>query len=159
MEQLRNDEGCQLIIALTHMRVKHDSAFAEQVPGVDLVLGGHDHFYKIDAVTQKVKQEGWKAPEKEKIVPLVKSGTDFFDFSEINVTFQIANDEYQEIVEEITKGGGYTSTNPKVHFKREAEEDMSLLMHSEENQLMVHVNRIRLADYDFQLDQEVVAHE
>ena len=50
-EKLRKDENCNVIIALTHMRIHHDIKFATEIPGIDLVLGGHDHFYKMDAVT------------------------------------------------------------------------------------------------------------
>ena len=32
------------------MRVHHDLKFAAEVPGVDLVLGGHDHMYKMEPV-------------------------------------------------------------------------------------------------------------
>ncbi|KAM7216589.1 Metallo-dependent phosphatase-like protein [Rhypophila decipiens] len=43
-------EGCEVIIALTHMREPNDNKLAEQVgnddgQGIDLILGGHDHFY------------------------------------------------------------------------------------------------------------------
>jgi len=44
-KRLREQEGCEYIIALTHMRVAHDKKFAKEVPGIDLVLGGHDHEY------------------------------------------------------------------------------------------------------------------
>ncbi|SLM39240.1 5- [Lasallia pustulata] len=39
--------GCQLVIALTHMREPNDLKLARNLPAglVDLVLGGHDHFY------------------------------------------------------------------------------------------------------------------
>ena len=43
--KLRDEEGCNFIIALTHMRVKHDEKFAREIPGIDIVLGGHDHDY------------------------------------------------------------------------------------------------------------------
>ena len=56
-EKLKKEEGCKIIIALTHMRVRHDLKFAEEVPGIDFVLAGHDHFYKLQAVGQKIKQE------------------------------------------------------------------------------------------------------
>lgn len=36
-------QGAQLIIALTHMDMAEDRALAEAVPGIDLILGGHDH--------------------------------------------------------------------------------------------------------------------
>ena len=47
------EAGCHLVIAITHMRLPHDMKLAEQVPGIDLVLAGHDHFYRIEAVESK----------------------------------------------------------------------------------------------------------
>jgi 5'-nucleotidase len=40
---LRQEQGCDYIIALTHMRVPNDLLLAEKSTGVDLYLGGHDH--------------------------------------------------------------------------------------------------------------------
>ena len=34
------------MIALTHMRTPNDIRLAENVPEVDLILGGHDHVYE-----------------------------------------------------------------------------------------------------------------
>lgn len=36
-------EGAELIIALTHLDLDDDEALAEDVPRIDLVLGGHEH--------------------------------------------------------------------------------------------------------------------
>lgn len=33
------------MIALTHMRGPNDHRLAEEVTGIDLILGGHDHDY------------------------------------------------------------------------------------------------------------------
>ena len=38
--------GCEYVIALTHMRTPNDIRLAENVPEVDLILGGHDHVYE-----------------------------------------------------------------------------------------------------------------
>lgn len=48
--KLREEEGCEVIVALTHMREPNDNKLAEQVgnedgKGIDLILGGHDHYY------------------------------------------------------------------------------------------------------------------
>lgn len=67
---LRQEQNCDIIIALTHMRVPNDRILAENVPGVDFVLGGHDHSY----VAEICKSTG---------VVIVKSGTDFEEFSDI----------------------------------------------------------------------------
>jgi len=42
-KHLREDEGCHVVVALTHMRVPNDLKLAREVPGLDLILGGHDH--------------------------------------------------------------------------------------------------------------------
>lgn len=44
--QLREKDGCEVVIALTHMRTPNDIRLAENVEGVDLILGGHDHVYE-----------------------------------------------------------------------------------------------------------------
>lgn len=68
--QLREDYSCDLVIALTHMRIPNDRRLAALVPGIDLVLGGHDHLFAIEKVEQ---------------VLVVKSGTDFLCISEIQI--------------------------------------------------------------------------
>ena len=40
---LREEEGCDFVIALTHMRVPNDIKLAMESTGVDIFLGGHDH--------------------------------------------------------------------------------------------------------------------
>ncbi|KAE8880753.1 hypothetical protein PF005_g2078 [Phytophthora fragariae] len=37
-------QGANVIVALTHFKVAHDVRLAMQVPGINLILGGHDHF-------------------------------------------------------------------------------------------------------------------
>ena len=44
------EEGAQIVIALTHMREPNDIKLAKTVEGVDLILGGHDHFYNVTHV-------------------------------------------------------------------------------------------------------------
>ncbi|CAH1640819.1 unnamed protein product [Spodoptera littoralis] len=62
-------EGCEYVIALTHMRTPNDIKLAEGCNDIDLILGGHDHVYEIN----------------NKYV--VKSGTDFRQFSKISINF------------------------------------------------------------------------
>jgi 2',3'-cyclic-nucleotide 2'-phosphodiesterase (5'-nucleotidase family) len=47
--QLRRD-GARVVIAITHQDMADDVKLVEQVPGVDLVIGGHDHLYVQDRV-------------------------------------------------------------------------------------------------------------
>ncbi|XP_023711596.1 mannosylglucosyl-3-phosphoglycerate phosphatase isoform X2 [Cryptotermes secundus] len=65
-------EGCDYVIALTHMRNPNDVKLAENVDEIDLILGGHDHLYEVKQVNGKY---------------IIKSGTDFRHFSKIILNF------------------------------------------------------------------------
>lgn len=43
---MKSELGCDIVIALTHMRVPNDIKLAEEVPEIDIILGGHDHVYE-----------------------------------------------------------------------------------------------------------------
>lgn len=45
------DEGADVIIALTHQERDEDIQLAESVPGIDLIIGGHDHLVWNETVT------------------------------------------------------------------------------------------------------------
>ncbi|CAK1543627.1 unnamed protein product [Leptosia nina] len=66
------EEGCEYVIALTHMRSPNDIKLAEGDNKIDLILGGHDHVYEVLEINNKY---------------IVKSGTDFRQFSKININF------------------------------------------------------------------------
>ena len=63
---------CDLIICLTHMLNKSDKILAEELEGVDLFLGGHEHGYMIYKNEQRIS---------------VKSGPNFESFNEIILEF------------------------------------------------------------------------
>jgi len=65
-------QGVDYVIALTHMRWPNDVRLAENVEEIDLILGGHDHDYGCREVNGRM---------------IVKSGTDFRNFSVIMLTF------------------------------------------------------------------------
>lgn len=74
--QLTDDllkEGCDFIIALTHMRTPNDINLAEHCPRLDIILGGHDHVYEIVKIGD---------------LTILKSGTDFRQFSKVKLTKQ-----------------------------------------------------------------------
>ena len=66
---LREDHGCDFIIALTHMMGYNDTKLANSVEGIDLILGGHDHTIRSEQI---------------KNIPVIKSGTNFKQFSVIS---------------------------------------------------------------------------
>ena len=78
------------------MRVRHDEKFAREIPGVDLVLGGHDHEYHCKSITHELKDQSLGPQVNDKTVPLVKSATDFLDMSEIDITFNVDEEQFQQ---------------------------------------------------------------
>jgi 5'-nucleotidase len=73
-----------MIIALTHMRTPNDMILAQNCNKLDLILGGHDHVYEIVKVNN---------------LNIVKSGTDFRQFSKITLTSSLTGGERQLDVE------------------------------------------------------------
>mmetsp|Transcript_141091 Transcript_141091/g.367249 ORF Transcript_141091/g.367249 Transcript_141091/m.367249 type:complete len:1799 (+) Transcript_141091:59-5455(+) len=71
---LKQQEGAEIVIALTHMRVPNDELLAHEVPEVDLILGGHDHHYDVKPV----------GPHSTYVL---KSGTDFRDITVLQIEF------------------------------------------------------------------------
>ncbi|CAG8613328.1 22864_t:CDS:2, partial [Dentiscutata erythropus] len=104
--QLRDPNGphvVDLIIALTHCRLSNDIILAKQCKDdIDLMLGGHDHFYYIGKGCDVI--HGWNRNESEidesksdDGIRLVKSGTDFRELSIVELD-----------IDENTNAGGRT---------------------------------------------------
>lgn len=64
-------QGCDMVIALTHMRTPNDLKLANNTTGIDIILGGHDH------VLEDIEVNG---------LHVIKSGTDFRQFGLIKMT-------------------------------------------------------------------------
>ncbi|KAL1682766.1 Metallo-dependent phosphatase-like protein [Schizophyllum commune] len=77
---LRQEYDVDVVIAVTHMRMEEDMAVASRCPGVDLILGGHDHEYMLYG-SQYTVHEG----NSEGNIRIVKSGTDFREFSSVKL--------------------------------------------------------------------------
>ncbi|XP_050523089.1 mannosylglucosyl-3-phosphoglycerate phosphatase isoform X2 [Daktulosphaira vitifoliae] len=86
-KQLKED-GCDYVIALTHMRMPNDIKLAENVNEIDLILGGHDHAYEIQLINNRY---------------IIKSGTDFREFSKITINLNNLSDPIDVQRIEITK--------------------------------------------------------
>ncbi|XP_053673374.1 snake venom 5'-nucleotidase [Anopheles nili] len=71
-DQLHN-QGCDIIIALTHMRTPNDIELAKHCGRIDLILGGHDHVYEVLNIDDTY---------------VIKSGTDFRQFSKIGINLE-----------------------------------------------------------------------
>jgi 5'-nucleotidase len=83
-EILKEDYGCDLIIALTHMRWPNDVKLAEKAKNIDLILGGHDHMFAVKKIND---------------ILVLKSGSDFLTLSEINLQPIEASEPFEEQTE------------------------------------------------------------
>ncbi|XP_054273801.1 trifunctional nucleotide phosphoesterase protein YfkN isoform X2 [Macrosteles quadrilineatus] len=78
------EEGCDYVIALTHMRTPNDIKLAENCNEIDLILGGHDHVYEVKKVNERY---------------IIKSGTDFRQLSKITLKFSTTGEVEVEVEE------------------------------------------------------------
>lgn len=76
---LRKNDKCEIVIALTHMRWKNDETLAKRTSNIDIILGGHDHDYDV----LKVETENKFKTCSSKFI--IKSGSDFKELSFIDV--------------------------------------------------------------------------
>jgi len=72
VEKLRGKTDA--IVALTHLFIDQDVQFVEAVPGIDLVLGGHDH-------------ENWLVYRGPRFVPIVKADANVRSLAVVTLTF------------------------------------------------------------------------
>jgi len=76
------------------MRIPNDRKLAEQVPEIDLVLGGHDH----QSISEMSENSG---------ICIVKSGTDFEEFSDLTLYLGVSKQESEELIKEHQTAGDY----------------------------------------------------
>ncbi|KAL5340503.1 Metallo-dependent phosphatase-like protein [Aspergillus crustosus] len=121
---LRVNEHCDLVIALTHLRIPEDMAVANATATgesrIDLLLGGHDHDVvrrfagDTDLIAENVEhgrpiaevEAGGMVPDTEGNIRLIKSGTDWRGLSLIQLIVQ--TDEKGTIVGSTVKLRQYT---------------------------------------------------
>ncbi|KAI9597622.1 Metallo-dependent phosphatase-like protein [Syncephalis fuscata] len=89
---LRSAEGgqCDIVIALTHMRLPNDQVCARELDKeVDLVLGGHDHFSHYGGAVCLTDVDGKPIKQSRPDdggLRMLKSGCDFREISRVDVT-------------------------------------------------------------------------
>jgi len=81
---LREEKGCDFVIALTHMRNYNDKKLAEAFDGFDLILGGHDHVRWIECINGTY---------------CIKSGSEFKEFTKITLS-PISKDDIASLPED-----------------------------------------------------------
>eukprot|EP00026_Physarum_polycephalum_P007588 Phypoly_transcript_07652.p1 GENE.Phypoly_transcript_07652~~Phypoly_transcript_07652.p1 ORF type:complete len:463 (+),score=75.40 Phypoly_transcript_07652:44-1390(+) len=78
------DQGADIVVCLAHMRMNNCEKLAAEVPGTDIILAGHDHFYELKKVAGKY---------------IVLSGSDFRNFSVIQGSKE--NDKWEFNIEQV----------------------------------------------------------
>ena len=73
VEKLRG--ATDAIVALTHLSLEQDAEFVGAVPGIDLVLGGHEH-------------ENWLMYRGPRFVPIVKADANVRSLAIVTLTFR-----------------------------------------------------------------------
>lgn len=98
---LKEDHGCDLVIAINHMRVPNDQKMAAEnnADVVDLVFGGHDHTYFVEL-------------NQDTGVHITKSASDFECFTNLSVLFGVEKSDfeaYKSTMEAVLKGTSLTA--------------------------------------------------
>ncbi|EAQ88608.1 hypothetical protein CHGG_05227 [Chaetomium globosum CBS 148.51] len=92
-------EGADIIIAITHMREPNDNKLATQLGGenIDLILGGHDHFYAHSFING---------------THVLRSGSDFKQLSYIEdpETLELVHRLTAKLKKSLEKAIGWTAT-------------------------------------------------
>lgn len=131
-KRLKND-GCDLVIALTHFREPNDVRLAREAEEIDLVLGGHDHHYAA-------------APVSPSGTWYVKSGTDFRTLSKITLTPQVGS-RPEVSVEKITVTSQYPEDEPVQsivdHYMSKLEDALGRRLGSIETELDARFQQLR----------------
>ncbi|EIM83023.1 Metallo-dependent phosphatase [Stereum hirsutum FP-91666 SS1] len=85
---LREREGADLVVAITHMRLEEDIKVSEACrSSVDLILGGHDHDIVVHGANIMVVND-----DAEGDIRIVKSGTDFRTYSIVRLEIDRGSD-------------------------------------------------------------------
>lgn len=86
---LREREGADLVVAITHMRLEEDIKVSEACrSSVDLILGGHDHDIVVHGANITVVND-----DAEGDIRIVKSGTDFRTYSIVRLDSDRGSDK------------------------------------------------------------------
>ncbi|CAE6489656.1 unnamed protein product [Rhizoctonia solani] len=158
--ELRGEpEKCDLVFALTHGVFdedidlgKHANCYTvgdfsslgkgvlKDTPGIDLILGGHDHEYFLGKGVKLIETtfpQGKREPPKtqgaldnDDGLLLIKSGTDFQDLSEIEITVEEGNEQVRrKVIKSVeVKRHCYPDTTRKVLAKDSQKDRMGDLL-------------------------------
>jgi 2',3'-cyclic-nucleotide 2'-phosphodiesterase (5'-nucleotidase family) len=122
-DKLRNENGVNMVIALTHLPIPDERSLLQSVPGIDLCLAGHDHVTYTEVINGHYLIEGDVDLQKLAIVTV-----DFEDgiLSQVSQHYLPINEaiprdpEMQEIidywVEQFDKEGSIIVGNTRVQL-------------------------------------------
>ncbi len=83
IDTLRNKENCKVIILLSHLGNDADALLASYVTGIDLIIGGHDHF--------AFKEVNYLSDADGNNVPYFQAGAFYQYIGKIDMTYNNGN--------------------------------------------------------------------
>lgn len=133
---LREREGADLVVAITHMRLEEDIKVTEACrSSVDLILGGHDHDIVVHGANITVVND-----DAEGDIRIVKSGADFRTYSIVRLEIDRGSDKCR-----VRKVRGASSCQVQLYA-------IGLLI---ESQMAVHHERDILRAKDHPEDEDI----
>jgi 5'-nucleotidase len=140
-QELR-DQGAEVIVALTHMRMPNDVALAKNTTGIDIILGGHDHeFYHEFVNGIHVAKSGTEFRYASVVTIKIEEGASKakIDYELVPVTAEIPEDEHiieiakkyaHDMEEKMKKPIGYVpkAMDARASFVRRFESEIGNLL-------------------------------
>lgn len=76
IEALRSGAGVDVVVLLSHLGIALDELLAQSLPGLDAIVGGHDHYEIAETVTGRTG----------KLVPIVHAGAYYREIGKIRLS-------------------------------------------------------------------------
>ena len=90
VQVLKEIHRCDVVVALTHMSLPADEELAAAVPELDVILAGHDHFYRVV-----------QAKDSSQTASIIKGGADFDHITRVVLTRPEASSPWAVTIESI----------------------------------------------------------
>jgi len=118
-------EKCDLVIALTHLGVNDDKKLAQQVPGINIIVGGHSSakletpLRVNDTVILQAYLQGRYLGRLD--LTILNGSLDFFDAMSVSIPQNILDTEGGQATAEVSTDNQNAPVNPDVSQEQDAE--------------------------------------
>lgn len=139
---------CDLVIALTHLGVNDDKKLAQQVPGINIIVGGHSSS-KLETPLRVndtiILQAYLQGRYLGRLDLTIRNGSlDFFDAMSVSIPRNILDPEGGQVVAEVSAGTQNASVYPEVSQEQKQDAERSQ-----------YINTLVIMDENIEDDPEV----